>query len=282
MRGPIPMTMRLVNLRSGHGPRALTPCPVYPLFGLWYRRPWKVRIRSWRPFHISVGPTLVWIPDPLGSEGTNAYPGVDFTPCTTRILLLQPFAKLDCSLVVRAEHWAGPQGNIHTAHSSIQSLAYISQSWVPLREAPLSESLVQSLSHVWLFETPWTAACQASLCITNFQSLLKFMSIKSVMPSNHLILCRPLLFLPSIFPIIRIFSNESVLHIKWPKYWRFSFSISPFKEYSGLISFMMDWLQSKGPSRVFSNTTVQKPQFFGTLLSLWSSSHIHTWLLEKP
>ena len=80
----------------------------------------------------------MWIPDPLGSEGTNAYPGIDLTPCTTRILLLQPFAKLDCSLVVRAEHWAGPQGNVHTAHSSIQSLAYMSQPWVPLREALLS------------------------------------------------------------------------------------------------------------------------------------------------
>ena len=80
----------------------------------------------------------MWVPDPLGSEGTNAYPGVDLTPCTTRIPLLQPFAKLDCSLMVRAEHWAGPQANVHTAHSSIQSLAYMSQPWVPLREALLS------------------------------------------------------------------------------------------------------------------------------------------------
>ena len=89
---------------------------------------------------------------------------------------------------------------------------------------------------------PWTAACQASLSITNSQSLLKLMSIKSVMPSNHLILCRPLLFLPSIFPSIRVFSNESALHIRWPMYWSFSFSISPFNEYSGMISFRMDWL----------------------------------------
>ena len=90
--------------------------------------------------------------------------------------------------------------------------------------------------------TPWTAACQASLSITNSQSLLKLMSIKLVMPFNHLILCRPLLLLPSIFPTIRVFSNESVLHIRWPKYWSFSFSISPSNEYLGLISFRIDWL----------------------------------------
>ena len=90
--------------------------------------------------------------------------------------------------------------------------------------------------------TPWTAACQASLSITNSQSLLKLMSIKSVMPSNHLILCRPLLLLLSIFPSIRVFPNESVLHISWPKYWNFSFNISPSNEYSGLMSFRMDWL----------------------------------------
>ena len=92
------------------------------------------------------------------------------------------------------------------------------------------------------FATSWTAVCQASLSITNSQSLLKFMSIESVMPSNHLILCPPLLLLPSIFPTIRVFSNESALHISWPKYWSFSFSISPSNEYSGLISFRMDWL----------------------------------------
>ena len=90
--------------------------------------------------------------------------------------------------------------------------------------------------------TPWTAACQASLSITNSWSLLKLKSIELVMPSNHLILCRPLLLLPSIFPSIRVFSNELVLHIRWPKYWSFSFSISPSKEYSGLISFRIDWL----------------------------------------
>ena len=97
-------------------------------------------------------------------------------------------------------------------------------------------SSVQLLRHVWLFVTPWAAARQASLSITNSQSLLKFMSIESVMPSNYLILCHPLLLPPSIFPSIRVFSNESVLHIRWPKYWSFNFSISPSDEYSGLIS----------------------------------------------
>ena len=103
-------------------------------------------------------------------------------------------------------------------------------------------SAVQSLSHVQLFVTLWTAACQASLSITNSWSLLKFKSIELVMPSNHLILCRPLLLLPSIFPSIRVFSNESALHISWPKYWSFSFSISPSNENSRLISFKLDWL----------------------------------------
>jgi len=103
-------------------------------------------------------------------------------------------------------------------------------------------SSVQSLSRVRLFVTPWTAAGQASLSITNSRSLLKLMSIELVMPSNHLILCHPLLFTPSIFPSIRVFSKESVLHIRGPNYWSFSFSISPSNEYSGLISFRMDWL----------------------------------------
>ena len=102
-------------------------------------------------------------------------------------------------------------------------------------------SSVQSPSHAWLLATPWTAACQASLSFTNSRSLLKLMPFESVMPSNHLILCHPLLLLPPIFPSIRIFSNESVLCIRWPKYWSFSFSISPSNEYSGLISFRMDW-----------------------------------------
>ena len=101
--------------------------------------------------------------------------------------------------------------------------------------------IVQSLSHVWFFVTPWTEAHQASLFITNSRSLLKLMSIKSVMPSNYLNLCHPLLFLPSIFPSIRVFSNESVLRVRWPKYWSFSFSISPSNGCSGLISFRINW-----------------------------------------
>ena len=101
---------------------------------------------------------------------------------------------------------------------------------------------VQSLSCVWLFATPWTAACQASLSITNSRSLPKTMSTESVMSSNHLILCHPLLLLPSIFPSIRVFSNESAFHIRWPKYWSFSFNISPSNDHPGLISFRMDWL----------------------------------------
>ena len=121
--------------------------------------------------------------------------------------------------------------------------------------------------------------------ITTSRSLLKLMSIDLVMPYNNLTLCRALLLPSSIFLSIRVFSNGSVLHICWPKYWSFSFSISPCSEYSGLIS--LGWtglisLQSKGLSGVFSNATVQKHQFFSAQPSLWSSSHIHTWLLEKP
>ena len=130
---------------------------------------------------------------------------------------------------------------------------------------------VQSLSHVQIFETPWTVVCQASQSITISCSLLKLMSIESMMPSNHLIDCHPLLLLPSIFPSIRVFSSESLLHIRWPEYWSFSFSISPSNEYSRLISFRIDCLDLlavQGFSRVFFNTTVQKHQFFSAQLSL--------------
>ena len=124
---------------------------------------------------------------------------------------------------------------------------------------------------VRLFAIPWTAALQASLSITNLRSLLKLMSIESVMPSNHLILSHPLLLLTSIFPSIRVFLNEWVLRIRWPKYWSFSFSISPSNEYSGLISFKMDWLdllQSKGLSTVFTKaSTLQRSAFFIAQLS---------------
>ena len=138
---------------------------------------------------------------------------------------------------------------------------------------------VQSLSCVQLFVTPWIVALQAFLSITNSWNLRKFMSIKSVMPSNHLILCSCLLLL-SIFPSIRVFSNELAVCIRWPKHWSFSLSfslsISPSNEYTGLISFRINWFVVKGLSRVFSNTTVQKHQFFSAQLSLWSNSHIHT------
>ena len=147
----------------------------------------------------------------------------------------------------------------------------------------ITASSVQSLSRVRLFATPWTTTHQVSLSITNSRSLPKPMSIESVMPSSHLILCHPLLLLPSIFPSIRVFSNESALRIRGPKCWSFSFSISPSNEYPGLISFRMDWLdllESKGLSRVFSNTTVQKHQLFITQPSLWSHSHTH-WQNEE-
>ena len=138
----------------------------------------------------------------------------------------------------------------------------------------ISQASVQ-FSHSIVFNsaTPWSATRQAS------QSLLKLTSIESVIPSNHLILCHPLLLLPSVFSSIRVFSNVSVLHIRWPKYWGLGFSISPSYEYSGLVSFRMDQLdplQSKRLSRVFSNTIVQKYQFFSARLSLWPNSHIHT------
>ena len=132
--------------------------------------------------------------------------------------------------------------------------------------------IISSVAHrVWLFVTPWTAERQASLSVTNSQKLPKLMSIESVMPPNHLILCRPLFLPPSIFPSIRVFSNVPVLHIRWPKYWSFSFSISPSNEHSGLISFKMVWLDLlavQGIFKSFSNTTVQKHQFFGAQLSI--------------
>ena len=145
---------------------------------------------------------------------------------------------------------------------------------------PKSSTLVvvQSLSHVRLFATSWTAACHVSLSITNSQSLLRLMSIEPIMTSNDLILCHPLLLLPSVFPSIRVFSNELALLwplFRWPKYYSFSFIISPSNEYSGLISFRidcLDLLQSKGLSRILSNTSVQKHQFFSTQLSLQSNS----------
>ena len=145
-----------------------------------------------------------------------------------------------------------------------------------------------------LFAIPWTAARHSSLSITISRSSLKLMSVESVMPSSHLILCRPLLCLTPIAPSIRVFSNESTLRMRWPKYWSFSFGIIPSKEHPGLISFWMDWLDllavhgtlksllqvQLGVQNNFS--AVQKHQFFSAQLSSQSNSHIHTWLLEKP
>ena len=144
--------------------------------------------------------------------------------------------------------------------------------------------VVQSLSRVWLFVTPWTAAHQSSLSFTISQSLLKLMSIESVMPSYHLVLCHPLLILLSVFPSITIFSSESAFHIRWPKYWSFSFSISPSNEYSGLISFRIDWFHLLAVQETLKHLlqhTVWKHQFF-TQPSLWSISHICTRPLKKP
>ena len=145
--------------------------------------------------------------------------------------------------------------------------------------------VVKSLSRIWFFAIPWTAACQDSLSFTISQSLLKLMFIESVMPSNHLFLCCPLLFLTSIFPSIRVFSDELVLHIRWPQYWSFSFSISPSNEYSWLISFRIDWfdlLSVQGTLKSLLQHHSLKASFFGAQPSLWSNSHIDTWLLERP
>ena len=145
-------------------------------------------------------------------------------------------------------------------------------------------SSIQSLSRVQLFVTPWTAVHQASLSITKSRSLLKLMSIKSVMPSNHLILCCPLLLLPSIFPSIKVFSNESILHIRWPKNWSFSFNINPSNEYSGLISFRIDWLdllavegtQESSPTPQFKSINSWTLSFlYGPTLTSIDVSHIH-------
>ena len=139
----------------------------------------------------------------------------------------------------------------------------------------------QLLSHVWCFVTPWTAACQATLSISSSQSLLKLRSIESVMPTDHLILCCLHLLPPSIFPSIRVFSNDSLLCIGWPKYLRCSWNISPSNEYSGLIYFRIDWFDLQGsPKSLFQHHSSWR-QFFRAQPSLWSNSHIHTWLLEN-
>ena len=130
---------------------------------------------------------------------------------------------------------------------------------------------VQSLSRVWLFATPWITACQASLSITNSRSLPKLMSIESVMPSNHIILCHPLLLLASIFPSIRVFTNESKLHIKWPKYWIFSFNICPSTKHPGLISFRMNWLDLLAVQGTLKSLTSQFKSINSSALSFLHS-----------
>ena len=150
---------------------------------------------------------------------------------------------LFCELPSAMNHAIGTLDSMHLAkvlNKQTQNLSDSAEITVDF-PSPVQFRSVQLLSRVWLFLTPWIAAHQASLSITNSQSLPKLMSIESVMPSNHLILCRPLLLPSSIFPSIRVFSNESALHIRWPKYWSFSFSISLSSEYSGLISFRIDW-----------------------------------------
>ena len=140
-----------------------------------------------------------------------------------------------------------------------------------------------SFSHVWLLATPRTAGHQASLSITNSRSLPKLMSINSVMPSNHLILCRPLLLLPSVFPSIRVFSNQSIFCIRWPKYW--SFCISPSNVYPGLMSFRIDWfdlLAVQGTLKSLLQHHSSKASILQCSAFFRSNSHIHTWLLEKP
>ena len=171
-----------------------------------------------------------------------------------------------------------PMFQCYSLNSSHPLLLQLSSRVLPLHLCIYSVQLSSFhwLSGVWLYATPWTTARQTSLSITNSGSLPKLMSIELVMPSNHLILCHPLL-LPLIFPNIRVFSNESALRITWPKYWSFSFNISP--SHPGLISFRMDWLdllQFKGLSRVFSNTTVQKHQFCAQLLFIVRLLHSYT------
>ena len=163
--------------------------------------------------------------------------------------------------------------DIHLSHRHLLKRLYIS----PLDVVVV---VVQSLSRVLLFATPWGAACQASMSFTISQSLLKFMSIELVIPSNHLILCCPLLPFPSIFPSIRVFSNESAVCIRWPKYWIFSFSIGPLNEYSGMISFMIDWFDLLAVQGTLTLKSLLQHKQFRNINSLaltfFTSSHIYT------
>ena len=181
------------------------------------------------------------------------------------------------TLCSRGAHVYWAEGRILVT-PSCQDLSFLSF-YLPF----IQFSSVQSLSHIRLSLTPWTAARQASLSITNSWSSPKPMSTESVMPSNHLILCRRLLLLPSISPSIRVFSNESAFHIRWPNYWSFSFSISPSNEYSGLISFRMDWLDLLAVQGTLKSLQHQssKASILCSAFFIVQLSH-HTWLLEKP
>ena len=163
-------------------------------------------------------------------------------------------------------------------HSQVWKIKLQKHSVCAYTQLPLYLSSVQSLSHVQLFVTPWTAACQASLSITNSQNLLKLMSIVLVMPSSHFILCHPLL-LPSVFPSIWVFSNELVLCIRWPKYWSFSFNISPSNEDPGLIAFRMDWLDLlaiQGTIKSLLQHHSSKASILRCSAFFITNSHIHT------
>ena len=170
--------------------------------------------------------------------------------------------------------------------SPILSLFYLpNRPYLQFPTLSVVQIVVQSLSYVRLFASPWTAAHQASLFITISWSFLKLMSIKFVIPHNHLVLCYPLLLLPSIFPSIRIFSDEFTFRIRWPKYWTFSFNINPSNQCSGLIPFRMDWfdlLAVQGTLKSLLQHHNSKHQIFSTQLSSQSNSHIHTCLLGKP
>ena len=174
-------------------------------------------------------------------------------------------ADCDCSNEIKRHLFLGRK-----VMTNLDSILKRRDITLPTKVHLVSFNSVQLLSRVRLFATPWTAVCQASLSITNSQSLPKLIPIESVMPSSHLMLCHPLL-LPSIFPNIRVFSNESALHIRWPKHWSFSFNISPSNEHPGLISFRVDWLDLLAVQRTLKSLlqqTVQKHQFFGAQLSL--------------
>ena len=189
---------------------------------------------------------------------------VDWSQASYSVQEILQARKLKCLAISSSRAYYLTQGSNHISYISCIGRQILNHC-VTWEVVVVVVVVVQSLSRVRLFHTPRTAAHQASLSIPNSQSLVKLMSIESVMPFNHLILCRPLLFPPSIFPS-KIFSNRSVLRIGWPKYWSFSFNISPYNEYSGLISFRIDLFDLL--SRVFSNTTVQKHQFFGAQLFL--------------